>query len=99
MYLKELIDKTISSLDRGMDANVISVSEHELLVGAWVKLKSWVYPQLITDDMQLVTRCKRCRYYKRYKKKDNPKAVPFYACSRTKIKRDPDFFCKEGELK
>lgn len=99
MTLRELIDKTTIILDRGVDANLVSSSEHKNLIRAWGKLKSWVYPQLTTDDMQLVIRCSNCKYYKRYKKKDDHKAAPFWACSKTKMKRDPDFFCKDGDQK
>lgn len=92
MTLRELIDKTTEVLSKEADT-------HKDLILAWKKLKSWIYPQLTTDDMQLITRCKYCVYYKKYKKKDNPKVAPFWACSRTKLKRDPDFFCKDGDRK
>lgn len=99
MTLRELIDRTTEILDKGVNSHLLSNSEHKNLILAWGKLKSWVYPQLTVDDMQLVTRCKHCKYYKKYKKKDNPKAASFWACSKTKLKREPDFFCKDGEQK
>lgn len=99
MTLRELIDKTVNLLKKALQMSVISAAEYDSAVTSWNKLKGWIYPQLTTDDMQLVIRCSNCRYYKRYKKKDDHKAVPFWACSKTKTKRDPDFFCKDGDQK
>lgn len=61
------------------------------------KTYQWMYKELATDDVELVVRCKRCKYYKKYKKKEDIKAKPFYACSLTKQKRDPQFFCADGD--
>ena len=57
----------------------------------------WMYKDLAVDDLALVVRCECCKYYKKYKKKDDIKARPFYACSLTKQKRDPKFFCADGD--
>ena len=61
------------------------------------KVAKWVYPDLQTEDISIVVRCKRCKYYKRYRKKGALKQVPFYACSKDMKRRDPMFFCKDGE--
>ena len=60
------------------------------------RLYSWCFPELSTENVSIVVKCKECAYYKRYKIKNNPKSVPFYACSIFKRKTDPDFFCKDG---
>lgn len=99
MLLIDLIDRTTRIIEKYASVNTIHASEYKSLLNSWNKLKSWAYPQLTTDDMQIVIRCKNCRHYKRYKQKDNPKAAPFWACSKTKTKRDPDFFCKDGDQK
>ena len=99
MTLRELIDKTVALLKKGLQRSVISAAEYDSMVTDWDRLKGWIYPQLAIDDVQLVTRCRHCKYYKKYRKKDNPKAAPFWACSKTKMKRDPDFFCKDGDKK
>lgn len=57
----------------------------------------WMYKELATDDVTLVVRCRKCKYYKKYRKKDSIKSMPFYACSLTKQKRDPQFFCADGD--
>lgn len=99
MPIKTLINKTISLLKRGLAESVICASEYNTVTEELSKLKSWVYPDLTTEDMVAVTRCKNCRHYKEYKKKDafKPKAV--YACSRTKLKCSKEFFCADGESK
>ena len=63
-------------------------------------LNSWCYKGEI--DVQKVVRCKNCKYYKRYKKKTlkNPyEHQTFFACSRDKIRRKPEFYCYNGEEK
>ena len=99
MTLKELIDKTTEILGNGLHEGVVSNSDYNTLTVAWNRLKNWVYPQLAIEDVQKVTHCKDCKHYKRYRKKDCPKLASFYACSLTKIKRNPDFFCKDGAEK
>lgn len=61
------------------------------------KVLHWTYPDLSTEDIVKVIRCKDCMYYKKYRKKSPYKSVAFYACSLTKTKREPTFFCKDGE--
>lgn len=60
------------------------------------KVSKWLYKDFYTEDIDKVVRCKKCKYYKKYKKKDDRKSPPFWACRLTKIKRDPEFYCKEG---
>lgn len=61
------------------------------------RVVDWVYPALDSDDIEKVVRCKNCIHYKKYKKKGDFKSQPFYACSLNKVKRPPNFFCKDGE--
>lgn len=61
------------------------------------KISKWLYKDFHTEDIDKVVRCKKCKFYRRYKKKGAFKAVAFYACSKDMQKRDPMFFCKEGE--
>lgn len=61
------------------------------------KLMGWLYKDLTTDNIEKITRCYDCRYYKKYKKKGALKGTAFYACSLDRAKRRPDFFCKDGE--
>lgn len=61
------------------------------------KLLGWLYKDLTSESIERITRCRDCRYYKKYKKKGDIKAAPFYACSHDKQRRRPDFFCKDGE--
>lgn len=63
------------------------------------KVSKWLYKDFHTEDIDRVIRCKKCRYYKKYKKKGAIKASVFWACSRDMQKRDPMFFCKDGEEK
>lgn len=61
------------------------------------KVSKWLYKDFHTEDIDKVVRCKNCKYYKKYKKKGAIKASVFWACSRDMQKRDPMFFCKDGE--
>ena len=61
------------------------------------KVTQWMYEELRTEDIEKVVRCKYCKHYKKYKKKGALKAVAFYACSKDMKKRDPMFFCKDGD--
>lgn len=64
------------------------------------RLCDWVYPDLSTDDIVLVTRCKNCRHYRRYKKKrDELKPQISWRCDKDKERKDPGFYCKMGEPK
>ena len=63
------------------------------------KLTKWLYKDLTTESIERVIRCYDCKYYKKYKKRGDIKAPPFYACSKDRNKRRPDFYCKDGEPK
>lgn len=87
---KEQPSKTFTN----KQGDTVSISQVvDVLDRAW----QWMYPELSTDDIAMVVRCKHCKYYKQYRKKNDIKSKPFYACSLTSQKRDPMFFCKEGE--
>lgn len=58
----------------------------------------WIHPELCSEEITLVTRCKNCKHYKRFKKKgDLLKPRTFYACVKDRQRRSPEFFCKDGE--
>lgn len=61
------------------------------------KVVSWIHPELLSQDIQAVVRCKRCVHYKAYRKKGESKGAVFRACDIDHMKRDPMFFCKDGE--
>lgn len=61
------------------------------------RVSKWVYKELCTDDITKVTRCRNCKFYKKYKKKTGFKPQVFQACSKDMQKRDPSFFCKDGD--
>ena len=63
------------------------------------KLLGWLYKDLTDECIEKITRCYDCQYYKKYKKKGAVKGAAFYACSINKVKRRPDFYCKDGEPK
>lgn len=60
------------------------------------RLAKWAYEGLDSDDMELVVHCKDCTHYKRYKKKGALKSDIVRMCSLDKVKRTPEFFCKDG---
>lgn len=60
------------------------------------ELRSWLYPDLVTEDVCKVVRCKRCMYYRKFRTK-GMKSQEFMACKLDMKKRDPMFFCKDGE--
>ena len=59
-------------------------------------LAELVYTKLDTAHIRVVTRCKECRYYKRFRSKKNPKSVR-YLCTLQNCARDPDFYCANGK--
>lgn len=85
--------KTFTSLD-GEKVTIADVADKLETVS------KWVYPELSADDIELVVHCRNCRYYKRFKKKgDLLKARAFFACTKDMSRRDPEFFCKDGDRK
>ena len=79
-----------------VDDNTVKVKD---LVASLNKLLGWLYKDLTDECIEKVTRCYDCQYYKKYKKKGTVKGAAFYACSIDKVKRRPDFYCKDGEPK
>lgn len=77
-----------------VDDNTIKVRD---IIAALTKLSGWLYKDLTDDSIEKITRCYDCKHYKKYKKKGDIKGSVFYACSIDKVKRRPDFFCKDGE--
>ena len=71
----------------------------EEVITAIKRLSAWVWPDLASEELVRVTRCKNCIHFKTYRKKDDYKALPFKACSSNRNQRDPEFFCKNGEPK
>ena len=99
MRISELIDKVVTLLHLVAAKSPKNSVEAELLTKELLNLKGWAYPELTTEDFVKVTRCKRCKFYRKYKKKGDRKSAPFYACSLNMIKRPEDFYCGEGKEK
>lgn len=106
MKVSEMFNTTIDILKRydkehpratfDVDGSIVKVKD---IIASMNRLLGWLYKDLTTDNIEKITRCYDCKYYKKYKKKGALKATPFYACSQDKKKRRPDFFCKDGEPK
>lgn len=104
MKISEMFNTTIDILKRydkehpnvtfGVEGNPVKIKD---IIVSMNKLLGWLYKDLTTDNIEKITRCYDCRYYKKYKKKGALKSAPFYACSQDKKRRRPDFFCKDGE--
>lgn len=96
MYLAtiEILKQQPSTKKVEIDGETVSVKE---LITALSKMMGWLYKELTTDDLEKITRCCDCRYYKKYKKKGALKSATFYACYWDKVRRRPDFYCKDGE--
>lgn len=62
-------------------------------------VSKWLYKDFHTEDIDKVVRCKKCKFYKKYKKKGVFKPQVFQACSKNMKEHDPMFFCKDGEEK
>jgi len=77
-----------------VDGNVVKIKD---LVNSMTKLLGWLYKDLTDENIEKVTRCYECRYYKKYRKRGAIKGATFYACSLDKAKRRPDYYCKDGE--
>lgn len=61
------------------------------------KVSKWLYKDFHIEDIDKVVRCQKCKFYKKYRKKGAFKPQVFQACSKDMKKRDPMFFCKDGE--
>ena len=61
------------------------------------KVSKWLYRGLSTEDIARVVRCKNCKYYKKHNKTDSLKGSSYYICSKDKQRRDPMFYCTDGE--
>lgn len=96
MVVSELYDKAVQLIEVVVKKSVKEAKEAQIVMDDLIRLKGWTYPHLTTDDIVRVVRCQKCKFYKKYKKKDDRKSPPFYACSLTKTKRNPDFYCKDG---
>lgn len=99
MLISELCDRAVSLITVVAKKSAKHAVEAAQVIEELTKLKGWAYPELTTEDFVKVTRCKRCKFYKKYKKKGDRKSVPFYACSLNMIKRPEDFYCREGKEK
>lgn len=96
MLISELCDKAINLISIVAKRSAKNAIEAAQVMDDLTRLKGWAYPHLTTDDIVKVVRCHRCKHYKKYKIKDDRKTQPFYACSLTRIKRPPEYFCKDG---
>lgn len=69
----------------------------EEIADALDKVSKWLYKDFHTEDIDKVVRCKKCKFYKKYKKRGEFKPKAFMACSKDMKRRDSMFFCKDGE--
>lgn len=69
---------------------------YRMAVSELEKTAKWVYRDLQTENIQIVTHCKDCAHYKRYRKKGSLKPVVKCLCELDKAERKPDFFCASG---
>ena len=53
------------------------------------RLISWANPEFNTNRLQFVVLCENCKHYKSIK----------HICLKEDKRREPTFFCKEGEYK
>lgn len=97
MRILDLYDRTIVLLKIIAHKSSKHSEEANQIISELSNMKAWLYPDLYTEDVEKVTRCKNCKSYKKYKKKNALKATAFYACSKDKQRRDPEFFCKDGD--
>lgn len=89
--------KTLDSLSKGKPIKKGSI-DYKAFIKAYKVLLDWLYPELSTDNIQLVVTCNKCKNYKRYRKKgDALKPTYIWRCSLDKQRRSPDFFCKDGK--
>lgn len=96
MVISELCDRAINLISIVAKKSARNAIEAAQVMDDLTRLKGWAYPNLTTDDIVRVVRCRRCKHYKKYRLKNDRKTKPFYACSLTKIKRPEDYFCKDG---
>lgn len=59
-------------------------------------LYSWCYDQLELKNIIKVCRCKDCKYYKKYRKKNSLKKVYKMLCSLDKTEKPPEWYCPKG---
>ena len=90
----KLYDKEHPRATFDVDGNIVKIKD---LVNSMTKLLGWLYKDLTDENIEKVTRCYECRYYKKYRKRGAIKGATFYACSLDKAKRRPDYYCKDGE--
>lgn len=101
MKLQTLFDTCSRILKKSGDSRIKTeegMTTYRELSKELDNLGSWCYKGEI--DVQKIIRCKNCRHYKRYKKKNvkNPyEHTTFCACSLDKLKRKPEFYCSNGE--
>lgn len=60
------------------------------------QVAAWMYPELSSDEITKVVRCKNCQNFRTYKQKGALKPRPFQACRYNLDQRDPEYYCKNG---
>ena len=103
LTLKSVLDVCIKTLKAKEQENPGGVFDtphgdipYSYAISELKRVLKWLYPEFHTQDVQVVTRCKDCRHYKRYRKKGSMKPVFKYLCELDKTERPEDFYCKEG---
>lgn len=59
-------------------------------------LLGWACPEIETDRLKKIIPCRKCVHYKKFKKRSESKRA-MLLCSIDMSKKDPDFYCKDGE--
>lgn len=59
-------------------------------------LLGWACPTIETDRLKMIIKCEKCKHYKKFKKKSDPKRA-VRLCEIDKSARRPDFYCADGE--
>ncbi len=90
----------IKTLEGLPDKSLVSktgkrVTIHEV-AGVLRTVAHWCYPELSSEDIQKVVRCEKCEHYHHYRRKSEYKSPIVYMCDIDKVRRPPDFFCKDG---
>lgn len=63
-------------------------------------VQKWIYPKIYNEEIRRVVYCEKCKFYKKFRKKGSkPKSGVFFACAKDMKRRDPMFYCAEGDPK
>lgn len=93
--------KVLKTQSKATPNKTFSKGSETIPIGAVVnsleRLIGWCSNDLDTGDMVQVVPCAKCIHYKRFRKKNVFKATVFRACELDMQRRQPDFYCKDGD--